>query len=85
MLLYLLIILVDFFIVLVLNFEQIPFLPINNIIAISSIYICILSYLYVNFEMIWEIKSLVFNIFQLFGIHTYSKVITILEKNNKTE
>lgn len=42
-------------------------------IIISSI--CIMMILHFNFEVIWEVKSFVFNTFQLFNIHAMSRVI----------
>lgn len=46
--------------------------------VISGILIVVL--LYCNFESIWEMKSFIFNVFQLFNLHAYARIADIKEK-----
>ena len=41
----------------------------------------ILLVLHINFEGIWEMKSFIFNVFQLFNLHAYSRLVQL----NKAE
>lgn len=42
--------------------------------------------LYCNVESIWEMKSFIFNVFQLFNLHAYSRIVKIVEnQSDKTE
>ena len=41
--------------------------------------ILILSIFYCNVESIWEMKSFIFNVFQLFNLHAYSRILEIKE------
>lgn len=42
--------------------------------------------LYCNVESIWEMKSFIFNVFQLFNLHAYSRIAKIGEnQSDKTE
>jgi hypothetical protein len=40
--------------------------------------------LYCNIEAIWEIKSFIFNVFQLFNLHAYARIVEMKEKKSKT-
>ena len=51
----------------------------NNIIAI----ILIESYFIFVFTAIWEVKSFIFNIFQLFNMYSVSRIIELLKQENK--
>lgn len=53
---------------------------INEFVAVIGITI----YLYFIFIVIWEIKSFVFNIFQLFNAHAATKLLDILEDESKS-
>ena len=35
-------------------------------------------------ESIWEIKSFIFNVFQLFNLHAYSRMAEIKEQEKKS-
>lgn len=50
-------------------------------------FVVLLALLYVNMDVIWETKSFIFNVFQLFNLHAFSRTADILEKesNNKAE
>lgn len=52
------------------------FKEIFSIIVISSI-------LWINFEGIWEIKSFVYNVFQLFNLHAYSRLVEMIKQEKK--
>jgi hypothetical protein len=51
----------------------------NNAIAITLISF----YLYFEFKNIWEIKSFVFNIYQMFNISAGEKIIKIIDEEKK--
>lgn len=38
---------------------------------------------YLNVEAIWELKSFIFNVYQLFNAHAMSRVVDIIEKQNE--
>lgn len=52
---------------------------INVIMALIGIVII----LYLNVEAIWELKSFIFNVYQLFNAHAMARVIDIIEKEEK--
>ena len=41
--------------------------------------------LYVNIETIWEMKSFIFNIFQIFNLHAFSRVCKIIKDGKDSE
>lgn len=41
--------------------------------------------LHSNIEGIWEVTSFIFNIFQIFNLHAYSRIKEIVENNKTTE
>ena len=41
--------------------------------------------LYCNVESIWEMKSFIFNVFQLFNLHAYSRIAKIQENQSDKE
>ena len=43
----------------------------------------LLALLYVNMDVIWETKIFIFNVFQLFNLHAFSRTADILEKESK--
>lgn len=43
--------------------------------------IFLLCVIYCNIESIWEMKSFIFNVFQLFNLHAYARIRDIKEKN----
>ncbi len=43
----------------------------------------LLCILHCNIESIWEMKSFIFNVFQLFNLHAYARIQAIQDKNNK--
>lgn len=45
--------------------------------------IFLLLILHCNIESIWEMKSFIFNIFQLFNLHAYARMKEIKEKTCK--
>lgn len=51
-----------------------------DIIYKTIIGVIIAAVLYYNLIGIWEIKSLVFNVRQLFNLHTYTRVVDIFDK-----
>lgn len=50
-------------------------------------FVMLLALLYINMDVIWETKSFIFNVFQLFNLHAFSRTADILEKesNDKAE
>lgn len=50
-------------------------------VIISSLFITILFHF--DFELLWEMKSFIFNVFQLFNIHASSRVIEELKNEKK--
>lgn len=48
---------------------------------IGSVIIFILFHL--NFEILWEIKSFIFNVFQLFNSHAMARIIEMVEKEKE--
>lgn len=57
----------------------------NNMLneALAAIGISLL--LYCNVESIWEMKSFIFNVFQLFNLHAYSRIAKIQENQSDKE
>ena len=57
----------------------------NNMLneALAAIGISLL--LYCNIESIWEMKSFIFNVFQLFNLHAYSRIAKIQENQSDKE
>ena len=57
----------------------------NNMLneALATIGISLL--LYCNVESIWEMKSFIFNVFQLFNLHAYSRIAKIQENQSDKE
>lgn len=57
----------------------------NNVLneALATIGISLL--LYCNVESIWEMKSFIFNVFQLFNLHAYSRIAKIQENQSDKE
>ena len=53
----------------------------SNIINVMLSVIGVVSLFYINIEAIWEMKSFIFNVYQLFNAHAMSRVIDIIEKN----
>ena len=45
-------------------------------------FVMLLILLYVNMDVIWETKSFIFNVFQLFNLHAFSRTVDILEKES---
>ena len=41
--------------------------------------------LYCNVESIWEMKSFIYNVFQLFNLHAYSRVVEIKKKKHNNQ
>lgn len=52
---------------------------INEMIAVFGLFIG----LYFNVESIWEMKSFIFNVFQLFNLHAYSRMAEINDEEKK--
>lgn len=54
---------------------------------IKDLISCIIIFVifHFNFEAIWEIKSFIFNVFQLFNSHAMARIIEIMEKEEKKE
>ncbi|SDA62634.1 hypothetical protein SAMN02910275_01709 [Butyrivibrio sp. INlla18] len=52
-------------------------------IGISGFLVFLL--LHSNIEGIWEVTSFIFNIFQIFNLHAYSRIKEIVENNKTTE
>ena len=48
----------------------------NELLATLGIFIG----LHLNMESIWEMKSFIFNVFQLFNLHAYSRMAEIKEQ-----
>lgn len=55
----------------------------NNTCNVVFSCILILCTFYCNVECIWEMKSFIFNVFQLFNLHAYSRIQKIKESNKK--
>ena len=47
--------------------------------------VLILIYFYLNMECVWEMKSFVFNVFQLFNLYSYSRVLNIVNDDDEEE
>ncbi len=63
------------------NWSLFDNLIMNNSIAFLAIWL----YLSFNFLIVWEIKSFVFNVFQLFNAHAGAKVLTMLNGKQNEE
>ena len=48
-------------------------------LMISTMFIFLL--LHINFETLWEVKSFIFNVFQLFNGHAFARIIDIVEND----
>ena len=60
------------------------FMLLNNIVANNIIAIILIeSYFIFVFTAIWEVKSFIFNIFQLFNMYSVSRIIELLKQENK--
>lgn len=55
----------------------------NYHLNVAVAFVCLLAYLYFTFIVIWEIKSFVFNIFQLFNAHAGAKLLDVLQNKNE--
>lgn len=53
----------------------------NEILATLGIFLL----LHCNIESLWEMKSFIFNVFQLFNLHAYTRVAKILEQQSDKE
>lgn len=51
----------------------------NNIVAV----ILVSVYFYIVFTVIWEVKSFIFNVFQLFNAYAGTRILELLEKEKK--
>lgn len=52
----------------------------NQIVNETLCIVGIFGMLYINTESLWETKSFIFNVFQLFNAHAMSRIISILKK-----
>jgi hypothetical protein len=52
----------------------------NNIINESLAFLGIWIILFINMESIWEMKSFIFNLYQLYNLHAYSRMLEIKNK-----
>lgn len=57
----------------------------NNMLNEAFATIGISFLLYCNVEIIWEMKSFIFNVFQLFNLHAYSRIAKIQENQSDKE
>lgn len=57
----------------------------NNMLNEAFATIGISFLLYCNVESIWEMKSSIFNVFQLFNLHAYSRIAKIQENQSDKE
>ena len=57
----------------------------NNMLNEAFATIGISFLLYCNVESIWEMKSFIFNVFQLFNLHAYSRIAKIQENKSYKE
>lgn len=57
----------------------------NNMLNEAFATIGISFLLYCNVESIWEMKSFIFNVFQLFNLHAYSRIAKIQENQSDKE
>lgn len=57
----------------------------NYIVNNSLAFLMLWIYFSFNFLIVWEIKSFVFNLFQLFNLHAGAKVLSMLEDNDDEE
>lgn len=57
-------------------------LPFNDILNEILATIGIFLLLHCNIESLWEMKSFIFNVFQLFNLHAYTRVAKILEQQS---
>ena len=57
----------------------------NNMLNEALATIGISFLLYCNVESIWEMKSFIFNVFQLFNLHAYSRIAKIQENQSDKE
>lgn len=53
----------------------------NNVINELIATILLLLYFYLNIECIWEMKSFIFNTFQLFNLYAFSRISNIVKEN----
>lgn len=56
-----------------------------NILNILIAAILIAVMLYMNIESIWELKSFIFNVYQLFNAHAVSRVVDIISKQKEKD
>lgn len=76
--------LIDFLVYIVMS--AIPhnwYLTNINIVNECISVILIEALLYLNVEAIWEMKSFIFNVYQLFNAHAMSRVVEIIERKNE--
>lgn len=52
----------------------------NNIINESLAFLGILVILFINMESIWEMKSFIFNLYQMYNLHAYSRLLELKDK-----
>ena len=57
----------------------------NNMLNEAFATIGISFLLYCSVESIWEMKSFIFNVFQLFNLHAYSRIAKIQENQSDKE
>ena len=51
---------------------------INEILAFGAL----LFFFYINIESIWEMRSFVYNVYQLYNLHAYSRILEIKENSS---
>lgn len=54
----------------------------NNLVNELLSTLGITCILYLNFESIWEMRSFIYNVFQLYNLHAYSRMFEIIEKES---
>lgn len=57
----------------------------NNIINTILAFIALWIYFCFNFLIVWELKSFIFNLFQLFNAHAVSRVLSLLNGDEDQE
>ena len=54
-----------------------------NVVNVCISVVFIEALLYLNVEAIWEMKSFIFNVYQLFNAHAMSRVVEIIERKKE--
>lgn len=84
MMLNILIILLSFLLKIVVNSIPDNFLVFDKIIHNNIFATALISiYIYIVISVVWEVKSFIFNLFQLFNVYAGTRILEIFNKDNE--